>query len=492
MKQITLLASALLLFVSAYAQKPAPGHGRPVSKNQQTLDLKVHINGLTSGNVLLAHYYANQNRVIDTGKVDAKGNVEFKADSAAPGGIYLVVFPSTRHFEIILAEEQKFSVDVPDTTNIVESIKVTGSKENTAFYEHQRFMNAQGKKVEPLRAALEKAKANHKQDSVKLLNKQIAAIDSSVKAYKSDYSIKYPDFFMSKVLRLMDEPESIPYDKCPKKADGSIDSSYNYWNYRRHYWDGMDFTDDRLLRTPVYYNKMKFWVEKVVPQHPDTLAIQMNWLIDQTAQSDELYRYTVSYLTYNFESSKIMGYDGVFVSIVENNHAKGRCWWLTEENNKKIVDRAKQVKYTLIGNQAVNLFLQDSSGKMVELGKVQATYTILVFWDPTCSHCKTEIPALKTYTDSLKAAGVNVEVYAIYSELDYPTWKKYIKEHKHTWKDVCAKDQQELATAKYYYDVYRTPTLYVLDASKKIIAGRLDDKGLKTVLDRRIEQDGKK
>ena len=129
---------------------------------------------------------------------------------------------------------------------------------------------------------------------------------------------------------------------------------------------------------------------------------------------------------------------------------------------------------------------------MVELGKVQATYTILVFWDPTCSHCKTEIPALKTYTDSLKAAGVNVEVYAIYSELDYPTWKKYIKEHKHTWKDVCAKDQQELATAKYYYDVYSTPTLYVLDANKKIIAKRLDDKGLKTVLNRRIDMDKKK
>lgn len=492
MKHITLLAASCLLFVTAFAQKPAPGKMHPVSKNQQNLDIKVHIKGLTSGNLLLAHYYANQNRVLDTAKIDANGNAVFQADSAAPGGIYIVVFPSTRHFELVLAEEQKFSVDVPDTVNIVESIKISGSKENIAFYEHQRFMNAQGKKVEPLRAALDKAKATKNQDSIKLMNKQIAAVDSTVKAYKRDYVKKYPTFFMSKVLKLMEETENIPYDKCPKKADGSIDSSYNYWNYRRHYWDGMDFTDERLLRTPVYYNKMKFWVEKVVPQHPDTLAEQMNWLINQTAQSDELYRYTVSYLTYNFESSKIMGFDAVFVSIVENNHALGKCWWLTEENSNKIVKRANQVKYTLLGNQAVNLFLRDSAGKTVELGKIQATYTIVVFWDPTCSHCKTEIPAIKHYTDSLKAAGVAVEVYAIYSELDYPTWRKYIKEHKHTWKDVCAKDAQELATAKFYYDVYSTPTLYVLDANKKIIAKRLDDKGLKTVLDRRIEQDRKK
>lgn len=467
----------------------APGKLHPVSPKQQKLNLTVHFNQLKSGEVLLAHYYANQNRVLDTSNIDANGNVVFQADSAAPGGIYIVVLPSKRHFEIVLAEEQKFKVDVPDTNQIIETIKVSGSKENEAFYDHQRFMNEQGKKVEPLRAALDKAKASGNKDSIALITKQITAIDSVVKKYKVDYQKKYPDLFMSKVLRLMEEPETLPLEKCPKKADGSIDSSYNYWNYRNHYWDGMDFTDERLLRTPVFYNKMKFWVEKVVPQHPDTLSAQMNWFIDQTSQNDELYRYTVSYLTYYFESSKIMGFDAVFVSIVENNHAKRKCWWLTEENNKKIVDRAKQLKFTLIGSQAINLFMQDSSGQVVELGKIPADYTILVFWDPTCSHCKVEIPELKIYYDSLKAAGVSVEVYAIYSELDYPTWKKYIKEHKHTWKDVCARDAQELGTAKYYYDVFSTPTLYVMDKSKKIIGKRLDPHGLRTVLDRRIEAD---
>ncbi len=467
----------------------APGKKHPVSANQQNLNLTIHIGQLKSGEVLLAHYYANQNRVLDTADIDANGNAVFQADSAAPGGIYIVVLPSKRHFEIILAEEQKFKVDVSDTNQIIETLKVTGSKENAAFYEHQRFMNDQGKKVEPYRAMLEKAKARNNKDSVALMTKKITDIDSVVKKYKADYQVKYPDLFMTKVLHFMDEPQALPLDKCPKKPDGTIDSTYNYWNYRNHYWDGMDFADERLLRTPVFYNKMKFWVEKVVPQHPDTLSAQMNWLINETSKSDELYRYTVSYLTYYFESSKIMGFDAIFVSIVENNHAQRKCWWLTEENNKKIVDRAKQLKFTLLGAQAVNLFLQDSAGKVVELGKIQADYTILIFWDPTCSHCKVEIPELKAYYDSLKAAGVSVEVYSIYSELDYPTWRKYIKEHKHTWKSVCARDAQELGTAKYYYDVFSTPTMYVMDKTKKIIAKRLDPHGLRTVLNRRIEAD---
>lgn len=469
-----------------------PGKHHPVSPKQQNLDLKIHFAQLTKGEILLAHHYANQNRVLDTAYVDAKGNVHFQADSAAPGGIYLVVLPSKRPFEIILAEEQKFSLEVPDTNKIIETIKVTGSKENSAFYEHQRFMNEQGMKVEPMRTALDRAKKNKNQDSVALMTKKIGEVDSIVRKYKVDYQQKYPESFMTKVLKLMEEPKSIPLAECPKKPDGTTDSSYSYRYYRAHYWDGMDWTDERLLRTPVYYNKMKFFVDKVIPQHPDTLAIQVCWLIDQSSQSDELYRYTLSYLTYYYESSKIMGFDAVFVAIVKNNHAKNRCWWLTEESNQKIVKRGQQLEFTLLNHQAVNLFLQDSAGKTVELGKVRADYTILVFWDPTCGHCKTEIPELKAYYDSLKTAGVSVEVYAIYSELDYPAWRKYIREHKHTWLDVCARDAQELGTAKWYYDVYSTPTLYVMDANKKIIAKRLDPHGLRTVLNRRIEMDKKK
>lgn len=480
-------------------QKPvgkAPGKHYPVSAKQQNLNLTIHFNQLTSGKVLLAHYYANQNRVLDTADIDAKGNCVFQADSAAPGGIYLVVLPSKRHFEIILAEEQKFKVDVPDTLKIVESIKVDGSKENIAFYEHQRFMNEQGMKVEPYRQALDKAKARGNKDSVALMTKKISGIDSAVKQYKKDYQKKYPEMFMSKVLKFMEEPETIPYDKCPRKADGKIDSTYNYWNYRNHYWDGMDWTDERLLRTPVYYNKMKFWVDKVIPQHPDTLGANMNWLLKQAEQSDDLYRYTLSYLTYNFESSKIMGFDAVFVAIVDSNHVKRKDWWITEETHKKIIDRANKLRYTLIGAQAINLFFLDSNERVVELAKITADYTIVIFWDPTCSHCKVEIPELKIYYDSLKAAGVSVEVYAILSEHDPltkdATWRKYIKEHKHTWKDVHAKNAQELGNAKFYYDVFSTPTLYLMDKNKKIIGKRVDPHGLRNVLNRRIDQDKKK
>ena len=93
---------------------------------------------------------------------------------------------------------------------------------------------------------------------------------------------------------------------------------------------------------------------------------------------------------------------------------------------------------------------------------------------------------------SLHKEGISFQVYAVYSELDYKGWKQYIKEHKLTWINVAAKDAQELANSKYYYDVYSTPTVYLLDEKKIIFGKRLDVDGLRAFLDHQINEDKKK
>lgn len=86
---------------------------------------------------------------------------------------------------------------------------------------------------------------------------------------------------MAKVIAAMDEPDQIPYSDFPKKTDGSIDSTFNYKNFKKHYWDGMDFTDDRLIRTPVFAYKLKFYLDKLTPQQPDSIMAACDWLIEK-------------------------------------------------------------------------------------------------------------------------------------------------------------------------------------------------------------------
>mgnify|MGYP003339797826 CR=1 FL=1 len=126
--------------------------------------------------------------------------------------------------------------------------------------------------------------------------------------------------------------------------------------------------------------------------------------------------------------------------------------------------------------------------RLVYLSASKAKYTVLLFWDVDCGHCKKEVPILQAYYDSLHAAGISFEVYAVHSELDEVGWKQYIKEHKLKWVNVHSTDRQELGTAKYYYDVFSTPTIVLLDKNKNIVAKRIDADNLKIVLNREIDK----
>lgn len=452
------------------------------------LQLKIHLKGMTGGECLLANHYGDKQFIQDTAKIDANGWITFQ-DSTMPGGIYLVVLPSKKYFEVVLTDQQKFTMET-DTVDMVKNMKVTGNKENQYFYEYLGYMADQQKKMEPIQNLM---KVTHSKDSIAMLQKKGNAIDSLVKIYKRNfYKTKHPETFMAEVLAAMDEPDQIPYDKCPRKANGTIDSTYNYWNFRNHYWDGMNFKDERLVRTPVYHNKMKFFLEKLTPGQPDSVMAACDWLIEKTRPAKELFKYTVYYCTVTYETSKVMGYDAIFVHLVNQYYKTNQVWWISAEQKKKIIDRADQLNYTLLGHTAVNIVLKDTLGRPRTLQSVNARYTIVVFWEPTCSHCKKEIPILKAYYDSLRTAGIPIEVFAVVTEMDKVAWKKYIHDNKITWINVGSDDPKDLATVKFYYDVYSTPTIYLLDEKKVIFGKRLDADGLKNFMNHRIEEDKKK
>ena len=482
-----------LTFLPAWLCAQAPARKTPATKKgpgpvQAGLNLKVRIRGINPGQkCVLGNHYGDKQYVQDTAVVGPDGWMTFKRDTMMPGGIYLVIIPSKKYFEIVLADDQQFSAET-DTLDFVKNMKITGCDENKFFYEYLNYLGDMGKKMDPLQDAMKRARASNNKDSIDLLTKQMTAIDSTVKAYKRDYyKTKHPKTFMAKVLSAMDEPDALPKDPA-KYPNDSLYSVANYWHYRNHYFDGMDFSDDRLVRSPVYANKLKFYLDKIIPQNPDSIAAACDWIIGKSRASKELFKYTLYYCTYHYESSNIMGYDAIFVHVALKYYKTHEAWWVSDEQNDKIVKKAEQESWGLIGKPAINLMMEDSSGNVQSLQAVDAKYTVVIFWDPTCSHCKKEVPILQAYADSLNKAGTSIKVYAVYSELDYKAWKDYIKEHKLNWINVCAKNETELGTAKYYYEVNSTPTIFLLDRNKKIIAKRLDADGLKGFLNRMIRQ----
>jgi hypothetical protein len=170
-----------------------------------------------------------------------------------------------------------------------------------------------------------------------------------------------------------------------------------------------------------------------------------------------------------------MGQDKVFVHLFEKYYVTGQAdYWMNEKYKKFIFDRGYSLMANVIGEKAANLELVDTAGKTTPLYGVNAPYTVVCFWDPTCSHCQEAVPKLDSlFENKWKKQGV--AMYGVLVEGGKDLWLKYIQEHNlkdwiHVYQTQAMKTKlcNNRAGFRQLYDVYQTPILYLL--GQRIIA----------------------
>jgi thiol-disulfide isomerase/thioredoxin len=159
----------------------------------------------------------------------------------------------------------------------------------------------------------------------------------------------------------------------------------------------------------------------------------------------------------------------VFYDIVDRHFKTGRATWVDDVQMAKILQRGKDLKPCRCGMTGNNLIMQDTTGQFIPLHEVKADYTVVVFWSSTCGHCKSMIPKLKKFYEDYKATGV--EVYGVNIEDESEAYKKYIKKMDLDYINV--QDTTHATYFRYYYNVYMTPVIYLLDKDKKIVGKQL-------------------
>ena len=289
---------------------------------------------------------------------------------------------------------------------------------------------------------------------------------------------------MAALLNAMKEP---PYPT--KVAITRQDSIDNYNFYKQHYWDGVTFMDDRIIRTPFFLPRLEKYYREIMPQEADSIIKDIDYKLLLARTAPEMYKYLLNWLTDEYINPKYMGQDAVFVHLFEKYHSKGLTNWLNQKQLETISRRAYMQMANLIGIKAANIDMLDTAGKASPLYDVKAEYTVLVFWDPNCGHCKEELPKI----DSVYRAGWkknNVKIYAVLTEDDKAAWIKYIQKHNLTdWINVYETKAMADANAaaqrpgfRHLFDVTMTPTLFLLDKEKRIIGKKLSWQQLNELL----------
>jgi thiol-disulfide isomerase/thioredoxin len=467
---------------------------------------RVKIKGLQTGDTcFLANYYGNKQYLADTAIIDGKGWLTYEGKEPLPAGLYLVVLPSKTYFEFVINEPQ-FSLET-DTLNFVTAMKVIGSEENRIFYEFLKFSGSRQGQMQELGKVYPRYREEGKTDSMDYVQRTYTALEKEVNDYKEKIYKEHPDKLITKIFIAMKDPE-IP-EPTPG-PDGKIDSTFKYRFYKDNYFKYMSLEDERLLRSPVFHNKLNYFFTKVLPQIPDTLIKEADRVIQMTNGNKETFKYVVFYLTNTYETSEIMGMDAVFVHMANTYYKTGRAYWVDTTQVRKIGERADILGPLLIGKVAPNLTLPDTLNKPQTLHAINKPHTILVFWDPKCGHCKTTIPKLYALYDSLLKHGHAVETYSVCIEPDEKTLNDFIRENKLTWINVHVLEPKWENYQKFYdangldyiknkylvdqlnlrigYDIYSTPVIYLLDEKKQILAKKLDVEGLRELLKYRYEQ----
>ncbi len=444
-----------------------------------------------SGITYLTYHLGKDFFLQDSAAFTNTGLAIFKGDKKLPGGIYALVFPGKRlTADFLVDKEQVISIKADSTQ--LEKMQVTGSPANTLFKDYRAFVNAKGKQLQDEKNAYNSARTHA--DSL-MHEATYKRYSKELNAYRENIINGKPSSMMAVLLNAMKDPA---YPTL--KAVTHNDSLVNYNFFKNHYWEGITFLDERVIRTPFFLPKLETYYRQVMSQSSDSLIRDIDYRLLLARSSPEMYKYLLNWFTDEYISPKYMGQDAVFVHLFEKYHSRGTSTWLNDKQHETITRRAYMLMSNLIGEKAANLDFIDTAEKPTSLYDVNADYTVLVFWDPSCGHCIEEIPKIDSmYRASWKKK--NVKMYAVLSETEKQKrdWLKFINVHgigdwinvyqTKTAADAEVKDQRP--SYRQLYDVIVTPTLYLLDKDKHIIAKKLTRYQINDLLEVKIKQDKK-
>ncbi len=446
---------------------------------QKGYNIRVKLDNYDQKELVLGFHYGDKQYVKDTVEVGSDGYFTFKADTLLPCGVYLLVLkPDNAFIQLLLTEDdQDFSMQT-DAKDAVNKIKLKGSDENKVFYEYLSFLNTMRVDADTIKAKL--ARTNGSQaDSLRLIQES-GELDKQVRKYQSDLISKHPTTLTAKIIKSSIEPEVPAFEGADAK---DIQLKKYYW-YRAHYFDNVDIADPCLLRSPVLHPKVDNYINKVVPQHPDSINIALDVLIEKLKGSQETYKFYLIHYLNAFAKSTIVGMDACYVHLAQRYYCNGGAPWVKQEDLEKICDNARRLEPILIGKIAPNIVVKDRNDKPAALWDVDADFTVLYFWAPDCSHCKKSAPSMVEFANKFKDRGVKVfAVCTAVTDKGPDCWKEIEDKGFSDFLFLNHYDPYIQSRYKTLYDVQSTPQIFVLDRKHEILMKRIGAEKLGEIME---------
>ena len=422
----------------------------------QTWHIRGTVPGMGNTEVYLLQDFANSQRMVDTVKSDLSGTFDFVMKPGDPVGMYRIMTPTGQMFNVIFNHENV--VFEASGTKASDLIQVKKSIENLIYYKYLHVKTNNELRINVLRPTLDYYPQN---DTFYLvLRRQVEKLQNQLARVTHKLIEDNPGTLAAHFIA-MDEPVMLNLD-IPASAQDAL--------LKKDYLKHVDFNDTLLLRTHLFTAKLVGYLSLFQKQGMDKKAMEkaffapVDTILKKASVNDKMYLFCLGYLVKGF---KDFGFANLlqYIARTQQQHLDT----LKENSLKKIMLESELalIRKLAIGQTAPDFTARTLKDKKIQLSKVKAGHTLLVFWASWCPHCTATLPKLKKYYDP--AHPEKLQIIAVSVDNNRRDVEKEIKKEGYQWPNIARLKGWDSPIAV-EYGVSSTPTFILLDKDKKIIA----------------------
>jgi peroxiredoxin len=421
---------------------------------QQNYTIEGRILTLSGRKIFLSSYFGEKTVSMDSTVSDELGRFTIRLKPGAITGMYRIIWGKDKFVDLIWNKE-----NIAFTTHAefpLDSLEIQTSDENKIYRYYIRIDRLNQQKLDLLMPVID----YYPQKDLFYLKTaaEFETIQKGQAKLLDSLSGLYPASYAIRIFKTQGTP-FLP-------ASLEKEARLNY--LRLHFFDHVNFQDTLLLNSNVWANKAIAYLSLYGNAKLDQKQLEAEFIkavtimLSAAAVNAEVYKFILDYIVGGFDKYH---FDGVITYIADNFQDPFSC----EDQARKTALQKKldNFKKISIGKNAPEIEAPDPKGKIVKLSGIQSEYTLVIFYSSGCGHCAQMMPKVKEYYDKQKPK--RVEVMAVSIDTNKTEWTKFLNEEKLNWINVSELKGFNSKSAD-DYNIFATPTMFLLDREKKIIA----------------------
>jgi thiol-disulfide isomerase/thioredoxin len=386
---------------------------------------------------------------IDRAKLKSDGSFIFKTDDEITPGIYKIVYatpPEENNFNFFYDGKE----DVIFTFDLEMGLTFISSNDNLLWDSYLSDISNINGQISQFYTS-----ENTDKKTIESIFKNLAETQSSYE--KAATNSQVINFIKSNRTYIPQSYEDINTYSKNLKAN-----YFEHIAFNNPLIQSSDFLSDRVLAyiyaTPPTTESYKQAIDDIVNAIGNDSILKMNLL-------EPIWSYMLE-----TENDAVANYisDSYLLELAVHN------------KNELLIEVLEDYKNTAIGHKAVDFeftYLQDNKPVNTTLYQLDTSESyLLIFWSSTCSHCLEKLPKVKALMDKYP----NTTVIAYGLESGVRNWKKTITQFPDFLNTYDLANWDSLTVKS--YAVQATPSFFVLDKNKTIIAKPNDVDELETYL----------